>query len=475
MGNRMKKGKKNLFVYFILFILILLNFTTFFVEGNYSRNIIINKGDNSCCQGYTLISYQANINRAILINMEGKVIRRWFHIFPFPAKILPNGNIIFANEETEPSTHATEDSTELIQLDWNENIVWSFKNWDDGRARQHHDFQREGNPVGYYAPGQPFMENGNTLILSHKNITNSNISDFTLIDDVIYEVDWEGNLTGFKWLASDHFDELGFDEETKKSIKEYPGCKCEIFIMLRGDYLHINSISYLGQNHWYDEDPEKYWYFNPDNIILDSRHANFIIIISKVNGSIVWRVGPRFPENYKEGYLDSIIGPHNAHMIPKGLPGEGNILVFDNGGEAGYDKNGCPSKFRNYSRVIEFDPVTNEIIWEYKNSFGDQMNWFIKILFFLIPGGKMHHFFSAYVSNAQRLPNGNTLITEGMTGRIFEVTPDSVIVWDYNLPLWIPLLNYRYRLAYRAYRIPPEWVPKNPSGYENWDTKYISK
>jgi len=458
-------------IVFILIFSILINSAAIFVEGNSSKNIIINKNDNNCCQGYTLISYQDQdqYSRVILIDMNGKVIRRWWNLYPFPAKMLPEGNIICANNETDHSTHATDELTELIQLDWEGNIVWSFKNWDNGRARQHHDFQREGNPVGYYAPGQSFVENGNTLILAHKNTTNSNISDYTLIDDVIYEVDWGGNLTGFEWHASDHFNEFGFDEDVKEAIREYPGCKCEVFNMLKGDYLHINSISYIGQNHWYEENPDKYWYFNPNNIILDSRHANFIIIISKDNGSVVWRVGPNFSENSKEGYLDSIIGPHNAHMIPKGLPGEGNILVFDNGGEAGYDKDGCPCKFRNYSRVIEFDPVTKEIIWEYKNSFGNQMNWFVKILFFLIPRGKMHHFFSSYVSNAQRLPNRNTLITEGLTGRIFEVTNKSEIVWEFNLPLWIPFINYRNRLAYRAYRIPPEWVPGNPSGYEYWE------
>lgn len=461
--------KKSVFI--VIILITFFNSTLIFVEGSLSinKNIIINTDNDKCCQGYTLISYQAQYDRAILVNMKGKAIRRWRNIYPFPAKMLPNGNIISANKETNHSTHATEDLTELIQMDWDDNILWSFNNWDDERARQHHDFQRQGNPVGYYAPGQLFVENGTTLILAHKNTTNPNISDYTLIDDVIYEVDWNGNLTGFEWYASEHFDEMGFDEDTKEAIKQYPGCKCEVFEMMKGDYLHINSISYVGKNHWYEDDPDEFWYFNPDNIILDSRHANLIIIISKENGSVVWRVGPNYPKDSKKGTLDCIIGPHNAHMIPKGLPGEGNILVFDNGGEAGYDKNGCPCRFRNYSRVIEFDPVTKEIIWEYKNSFGNKMNLLVKFLFFIIPRGKMHHFYSSYVSNAQRLPNGNTLITEGLVGRIFEVTNKSEIVWEINLPFWIPYLNYKNRLAYRAYRIPPEWVPGNPSNYEHWE------
>ena len=64
-------------------------------------------------------------------------------------------------------------------------------------ARAHHDYQREGNPVGYYAPElEPKTDGGNTLILAHKNVHNPNISDKPLLDDVIIEVDWEGILYG---------------------------------------------------------------------------------------------------------------------------------------------------------------------------------------------------------------------------------------------------------------------------------------
>jgi hypothetical protein len=73
--------------------------------------------------------------------------------------------------------------TDLVQVDWDGNIVWKFEKYelvtDPGHeptwmARQHHDYQREGNPVGYYVPGMDSMiDRGNTLILCHKNIQNS--------------------------------------------------------------------------------------------------------------------------------------------------------------------------------------------------------------------------------------------------------------------------------------------------------------
>ena len=45
-------------------------------------------------------------------------------------------------------------------------------------------------------------------------------------------------------------------------------------------------------------------------------------------------------------------------------------------------------------------------------------------------------FFSTNISGAQRLANGNTLVTEGAGGRVFEVTTDGTIVWEYMNPLF---------------------------------------
>jgi hypothetical protein len=149
-------------------------------------------------------------------------------------------------------------------------------------------------------------------------------------------------------------------------------------------------------------------------------------------------------------------------MIPDGLPGAGNILVFDNGGSAGYGLLGTPNRMRLWSRVVEFNPITLSIIWKYSNIVGaNKIEHHIK---WRHPrAGPGHHFYSVHISSAQRLPNGNTLITEGNNGRVFEVTYDAKeIVWDYLSPT----ISHK---IYRAYRIPPEWVPDNPSGYLLWE------
>ena len=45
------------------------------------------------------------------------------------------------------------------------------------------------------------------------------------------------------------------------------------------------------------------------------------------------------------------------------------------------------------------------------------------------------NFYSAEISGAQRLPNGNTLITESDGGRLFEVTRRGEIVWNFVNPV----------------------------------------
>jgi len=393
---------------------------------------------NGPCDGYTLIS--AGEDPVFLIDMNKTVIHTW-SLLGFPAKLLPGGSIIGGIEFND-----LDEFHYIAQEDWNGNIVWKFQNWSDGWARHHHDFEREGNPVGYFAPGQDFVENGTTLVLARSTLINRSINlIMPLDDDVIYEVDWQGNLTDFVWHANEHYDEMGFSIWAKLGI--FHQIMPYLFRSTFQGWLHMNSISELGENHWYDEGDSR---FNPRNIILDSRQGSFMAIIDRDTGKIVWRVGPDYSKDTEVGQkLGPIIGMHHAHMIPKGLPGEGNILVFDNGGYAGYGILGVPIRYlRFYSRVIEFNPMTYDVIWEYEKKDAPR-------------------FYSDRISGAQRLPNGNTLICEGSRGRIFEVTPEKSVVWEYIYPG----LNgdFTNNSVYRAYRVPPEWVPGNPSGYDPWE------
>lgn len=409
--------------------------------------------------GYTIYP---SAKGALLIDMNGNEVQLWAGLGGFPNKILPGGYVL-GTTGARKGKYAYQDQLDLVQVDWDGKIVWKYDQnefvEDPGSepryvARQHHDFQREGSPVGYYAPEQePYHDHGNTILLTHTNVINHQIADKRLLDDRIIEVDWEGNLL-WEWKASDHFEELGFDDAAKNALFRDPSYK---EAGDAGDWLHINSVSVLGPNHWYDEGDVR---FHPDNLIWDARNANILAIISKKTGEVVWRLGPNFRENAKIKAIGQIIGQHHLHMIPKGLPGEGDLLVFDNGGWGGYGNpnpataTGANNATRAYSRVLQIDPVKLEITWSYTPEDAGY-----------IPFANGDGFYSPYISSAQRLPNGNTLITEGADGRIFEVTAEKEIVWEYINPYFSKVAGrFENNMVYRAYRVPGANIGPDETG-----------
>jgi len=407
-----------------------------------------------CWSGYTL--FIARETGCALVDMNGNVVHLWKGLHGFPTKPLPGGQVMASLGVRSPK-YGFMDYIDVVQVDWGGNVVWKFDQYeyieDPGQegmwiARQHHDYQREGSPVGYYAPGlAPLVERGNTLILGHKDVKDPRISDKPLLDDVIYEVNWGGDII-WEWVCSEHFDEMDFSEAARNALCRNPTMvvgKGEV-----GDWMHMNSISTLGPNRWYDQGDKR---FHPDNIIWDGRQTNIIAITDKESGKIVWQIGPDYDRSQALRELGWIIGQHHAHMIPRGLPGEGNILAFDNGGFAGYGSpnpgapTGHNNALRDYSRIIEFDPITLKVIWQYSYEEAGYL-----------PKMNNSDFYSPLISSAQRLPNGNTLITEGSSGRIFEVTKPFEIVWEYVSPYYG--INNNANFVYRAYRVPYDWVPQ---------------
>lgn len=409
---------------------------------------------SKCDSGYTL--FMGRQIGAILINMNGKVVRQWKDFMGMPCKMIKGGHIL-GSLAARDAAIASQDFADVTMIDWDGNVEWTFNKYDhvndpDGiewAARQHHDYQMEGNPVGYPVPGQEVTTDfRKMLILTHKDVNKPKISPHQLLDDCLIEIDREGNIL-WEWSVIDHFNEFGFTEEQKNAMYRDPTMRPTG----QGDLFHINCASYVGPNHWYDEGDER---FNPQNIIMDSRECNIMFIVSHETGEIVWQVGPDFTKTPELRIFGTIVGPHHTHMIPKGLPGEGHIMVYDNGGWAGY---GAPNQFsktglkvsrRDGSRVVEFDPTTLEIVWECK---GEEIGATDAPF-------TTHYFYSPLTSDAQRLPNGNTFICEGTSGRFMEFTPDNELVWEYNYP------RLGSGLIYRAYRIPYDWVPQLPEQEE---------
>jgi hypothetical protein len=372
-----------------------------------------------------------------IIDMAGNEVKTWPHK-GVPSEIIDpdliggkKGHVFVGIRSDDPMATDT-----LQELDWNDDVVWEWgEQAPGGKAQQHHDQAR--------------LPNGNTLINAYKTHVVPTISDEPVRDNPLYEVTPEGKIV-WTWLVSEHLEELGFPDEKLAQLRANPtGFPLKMLLVQ-------NNMSPLGPNKWFDAGDDR---FHPDNILIDARFGNFIAIIDKASGSICWRMGPDYPAAYdlsKRQFsgptprpIDMTAGQHDVHMIEAGLPGAGNILIFDNQGASGY-----PAFHLHHmsgSRVLEVDPTTQEIVWQYDATKSGHPPW---------------TFHSKHISSARRLPNGNTLINEGEQGRLFQVTPDGEIVWEFVSPYRDvspphPSRPERVgsRMIYRAQPVPYDWLP----------------
>jgi hypothetical protein len=381
-------------------------------------------------------------NKTHLIDLAGNEVHQWPY-YGFPAYYVDpalaggaRGHVVLqtATLEKDPETGTSltpgqrllHGNAAISELDWAGNTVWAWSDKAPGSAaRQHHDVRR--------LPG------GDTLVLANLIHSVKGFKADPVYDDVAYIVAPDGSVK-WSWKASEHLDELGLGEEGLRLLKAsgHP------------DFLHINDLTTVGPNHWAEAGDTR---FAPDNLIFDSREANFVAIIDRKSGKIVWHLGPNLPAWQGSEELgrpvDQFSGQHDAHIIPQGLPGAGDLLLFDNQGEGGYPQR--PLAVQPASRVLEVDPVKGTVVWQYSAVDSGVVGW---------------DFYSSFISSARRLPNGNTLIDEGVNGRFFQVTPQGEIVWEYVSPYFgdAPFgpkgSPVRSNYVYRALPVPYEWAPE---------------
>ena len=153
----------------------------------------------------------------------------------------------------------------------------------------------------------------------------------------------------------------------------------------RADPLHTNSLDVLNEQTARFIPGAK-----PGNVLLSFRNLNMLAVMDLDSDTIVWAL------------RGSWRGQHGAKVLPNG-----HILMFDNQG--GLMKHGR-------SRALEIAPDTGAIVWSFEGTDNDPLD-------------------SENRGGAQRLANGNTLISESTAGRILEVTPDGSVVWEYVNPL----------------------------------------
>ncbi len=177
------------------------------------------------------------------------------------------------------------------------------------------------------------------------------------------------------------------------------------------DVFHCNSVETMRHEPLFGTHP----LYHPDHVLVCSRHQDRVFIVDRRSRALVWAWG--------QGVLD---GPHDATLLP-----DGNVMVFDNG------------LVRKWSRVVVVDPRANQIVWQYQ-------------------AAPPQEFFTPTKGANQRLPGGNTLITESDRGRVFEVNPAGERVWEWLNPHRIDDTGERPRRAtiVRFYRLSDDVASK---------------
>lgn len=345
------------------------------------RSCVLVYKPDKCYNGYTLFSTYKS-NTFYLIDMEGNVIHTWTVKTAKIAEILPNGHLMYGNQWKG-----------MVETDFESKELWYYP------CTQHHDFA--------------VMENGHIMVLCGiqargspqrpvwEKRFNPKIYEVSLFGTAYFiEVDPRRNERVWEWWADEHVEEL------KKVGVKLPTPLFDVF--------HSNTCEVLPETELGKEDPK----FKAGNVVFSHRNLDVIGVIDKRDGEVVWAWGPGTLDRQ---HMPTLI-PDRHPITGEPLPGAGRFLIFDNG------------THRGYSRVLEVDPKTERIVWEYK-----------------APG-----FFGDWSGGQDRMPNGNTVISEGgIRGRLFEITPEGEIVWEYLTPYFDGTGRHD---IYRCVRYPPEYI-----------------
>jgi hypothetical protein len=371
-----------------------------------------------------------------LMTLDGQKVHEWTTEFApgYSVYLLPNGNLLRTDSlpERPLSTLQGSNGGRVSMLDWNSKVVWQF-DYATSEGQQHHD--------AYYMPN-----NGHVLLLAWEVRTAAEAiaagrdpatlpASGELWVDKVVEVDPATNRIVWEWRTWDHLLPVG------ASPSDHPGLVDPNHVAPGTDlvdWTHANAVVYnaaLDQVMVSVRNFSEFWII--DHSTTTGEAAGHSGGRLGRGGDIVYRWGN--PRAYGLDVPQQLYGQHNAHWIPAGLPGAGNILVFDNGDPGA----------RPFSRVVElaapvtaggayaYDPATGygpaAPVWQYTANPAESV-------------------FAPIISGAQRLASGNTLVTVGTEGRFFEVTRDGQMVWSYVVTDTAGTTGY---LVFRATRYEP--------------------
>ncbi len=350
------------------------------------------------CEGYNFYCTVWS-GLVYLLDNNGHVAHRWTYAPRGKtsgedlAIFLENGDLIVLKTDTE-----------LLRLNWDSEVIWQKS------LRAHHDVTQ-------------------ALDGSFYGIVKTGLRDYRghqVIFDAVVHLSAYGEEID-RWSTYDHLDELkgslnrrSFMDTILDSILADRSTENEDwtgvheggrpYLGAAVDYFHMNTVGVLPPIALGEKDTR----FRPGNLLVCFRNVNQIAILEQESYKILWVWG--------EGELQ---WPHHPTMLENG-----HILIFDNGVE------------RKCSRVVELDPVTESIVWQYTAE-------------------PPESFYTYTRGSAQRLPNGNTLICESDEGHVFEVTQEGELVWVWLNQAFKKGPQSRTRESvYRMLRLPSDKVEK---------------
>ena len=408
--------------------------------------------DSESFVGYTLFSPDYYYS-SYLIDNCGNLVNEWTSDYTtgLSSYLLEDGSLLRCGRSNTSTFSAGGTGGIIERKSWDNQMMWSFE-FSNEYVHQHHDVE--------------FLPNGNILVLAWEKIfisdviqsgRNPNTISNEFWSEMVVEIEPVGTSGGnviWEWHAWDHLiQDFDNSKDNYGQITDHPELLDVNFIVPNApgpgngltDWLHCNSIDYnqeLDQILITCHNFSEIWVIDHSTTIIEAQGHNGGIYGK--GGDIIYRWGN--PKAYDRGnsFSQKLYFPHDGHWIEEGLLDENKIMIFNNG---------VGRSIESFSSIDVITPPT-----ESNGSYAvpQDIAFGPTNLYWTYIAPNPTDFYSPNVSSAQRLPNSNTLICEGINGRIFEVDLDGFIHWEYINPVSstgpvtqgiIPVINNVFRAS----------------------------
>ena len=318
---------------------------------------------------------------AQLMRMDGSVVHTWRQ------PLLATGKWQQAEVRPDGSLVAIVKWKKLVAMDWNSELLWELP------LKVHHDLD--------LAP------DGSIYVLS-EGIRQVEVDGEQIpVDDHEVVVVSPGGEIVRRLSLFDLFGDR-ISAERIEQMRSFDGepVRRDGTPAWELDVLHANTIEVLRR--------DVPGLGRAGDLLVSLRNLDLVAVVDAEGRRVLWSWG--------EGVLER---QHHPTVLPNG-----HVLVYDNGSR------------RGWSRIVEVDPRSSKIVWQYR-------------------GSAAQPFYSETRGSAERLPNGNTLVAESNRGRAFELGPDGEIVWEFLNPE-LSLLKMKMGTLYRIARIPYDYFAGRP-------------